>query len=283
MSIYLFSIIWYNRKVLNILGNRENKAILFAIVGTDFKVRYQSSVLGYVWSLLKPLFIFGILYVLFTYAFPQGSKGIECFGVWLLTGVVLWNFFSEATMVGTRSVVENGQLIRKVAIPRHLLVVASSVSALINLGLGMVVVIIFALLSGLMPTLLWLLLIPIIAQLFLLSIGLSLLLSALYVTFRDIAYIWEILLQAGFYASGIIFAIIYMPAVIQKVAFLNPVTQIIQDARHALMPSNPASQTIWQTFHNPLLWFVPIIITVGLFGLGWWHFQRKQRSFAEDI
>ena len=283
MSIYLFRIIWYNRNVLHILGNRENKAILFAIVGTDFKVRYQSSVLGYVWSLLKPLFIFGILYVLFTYAFPQGSKGIECFGVWLLTGVVLWNFFSEATMVGTRSVVENGQLIRKVAIPRHLLVVASSVSALINLGLGMVVVIIFALLSGLMPTLLWLLLIPIIAQLFLLSIGLSLLLSALYVTFRDIAYIWEILLQAGFYASGIIFAIIYMPAVIQKVAFLNPVTQIIQDARHALMPSNPASQTIWQTFHNPLLWFVPIIITVGLFGLGWWHFQRKQRSFAEDI
>lgn len=283
MSIYLFSIIWYNRKVLHILGNRENKAILFAIVGTDFKVRYQSSVLGYVWSLLKPLFIFGILYVLFTYAFPQGSKGIECFGVWLLTGVVLWNFFSEATMVGTRSVVENGQLIRKVAIPRHLLVVASSVSALINLGLGMVVVIIFALLSGLMPTLSWLLLIPIIAELFLLSIGLSLLLSALYVTFRDIAYIWEILLQAGFYASGIIFAIIYMPAVIQKVAFLNPVTQIIQDARHALMPGNPASQTIWQTFHNPLLWFIPIAITIGLFGLGWWYFQHKQCSFAEDI
>ena len=226
MSIYLFSIIWYNRKVLHVLGNRKNKAILFAIVGADFKVRYQSSVLGYVWSLLKPLFIFGILYVLFTYAFPQGSKGIECFGVWLLTGVVLWNFFSEATMVGTRSVVENGQLIRKVAIPRHLLVVASSVSALINLGLGMVVVIIFALLSGLMPTLSWLLLIPIIAELFLLSIGLSLLLSALYVTFRDIAYIWEILLQAGFYASGIIFAIIYMPAVIQKVAFFNPEVEI---------------------------------------------------------
>lgn len=269
--------------MLHILGNRKNKAILFAIVGADFKVRYQSSVLGYVWSLLKPLFIFGILYVLFTYAFPQGSKGIECFGVWLLTGVVLWNFFSEATMVGTRSVVDNGQLIRKVAIPRHLLVVASSVSALINLGLGMIVVIIFALLSGLMPTLSWLLLIPIVAELFLLSIGLSLLLSALYVTFRDVAYIWEILLQAGFYASGIIFAIIYMPAVIQKVAFLNPVTQIIQDVRHVFMPSNSASQTIWQTFHNPLLWFVPIIITVGLFGLGWWHFQRKQRSFAEDI
>jgi ABC-2 type transport system permease protein len=196
---------------------------------------------------------------------------------------VLWNFFSEATMIGTRSVVDNGQLIRKVAIPRHLLVIASSVSALINLGLGMIVVILFAFLSGLFPTFSWLLLIPAIAELFILSVGLSLLLSALYVIFRDIAYIWEILLQAGLYASGIIFAVTFMPSVIQKIAFLNPITQIIQDARHALMPNNPASQTIWQTFHNPLLWFIPITIVIVIFGLGSWYFQRRQRFFAEDI
>ncbi|MCJ1966660.1 ABC transporter permease [Candidatus Nanosynbacter sp. TM7-087] len=268
---------------MRILVNKENEAILRAIVSTDFKVRYQSSVLGYVWSLLKPMFMFGILYVLFTYAFPQGSKGIESYGVWLLMGIVLWNFFSEATMIGTRSVVDNGQLIRKVAIPRHLLVIASSVSALINLGLGMIVVILFAFLSGLFPTFSWLLLIPAIAELFILSVGLSLLLSALYVIFRDIAYIWEILLQAGLYASGIIFAVTSMPSVIQKIAFLNPITQIIQDARHALMPNNPASQTIWQTFHNPLLWFIPITIVIVIFGLGSWYFQRRQRFFAEDI
>ena len=109
------------------------------------------------------------------------------------------------------------------------------------------------------------------------------LLSALYVIFRDIAYIWEILLQAGLYASGIIFAVTSMPSVIQKIAFLNPITQIIQDARHALMPNNPASQTIWQTFHNPLLWFIPIIIVIVIFGLGSWYFQHRQRFFAEDI
>ena len=186
-------------------------------------------------------------------------------------------------MIGTRSVVDNGQLIRKVAIPRHLLVIASSVSALINLGLGMIVVILFAFLSGLFPTFSWLLLIPAIAELFILSVGLSLLLSALYVIFRDIAYIWEILLQAGLYASGIIFAVTSMPSAIQKIAFLNPITQIIQDARHALMPNNPASQTIWQTFHNPLLWFIPITIVIVIFSLGSWYFQRRQRFFAEDI
>lgn len=269
--------------MIDILKSEKNRSILGAMVSTDFKVRYQNSALGYVWSLLKPLFLFGILYVLFTYAFPQGSRGIEYFGVWLLTGIVLWNFFSEATMVGTRSVVDNGQLIRKVAIPRHILVLASSVSALINLGLGLVVVMIFAILSGLMPSISWLILIPVIFQLFLLSIGLALFLSALYVKFRDIAYIWEIILQAGFYASGILFATIYMPTMIQKVGFLNPVTQIIQEARHALMPENPASQTIWQTFHNPLMWCIPVVITLVLFIFGWWYFMKRQSTFAEDI
>lgn len=263
--------------------SEKNRAILRAMVSADFKVRYQNSALGYVWSLLKPLFIFGILYVLFTYALPQGSRGIDNFGVWLLTGIVFWNFFSEATTVGARSVVENGQLIRKVSIPRHLLVMASSVSALINLGIGMVVVLVFAIFNGVWPSLHWLVLIPITVQLFTLSIGLALLLSALYVKFRDVAYIWEILLQAGFYASGIIFAIIYMPAFIQKIAFINPVVQIIQEARYAIMPGNPGAVTIWQTFNNVFIWFAPILITVLIFATGWHYFKRKQKYFAEDI
>lgn len=253
------------------------------MVSTDFKVRYQSSVLGYIWSLLKPLFMFGILYVLFTFALPQGSRGVDHFGVWLLLGIVLWSFFSEATMVGTRSVVENGDLIRKVAIPRYLLVIASSVSALINLGLGMIIVLLFALFSGIVPTVSWLLLVPIILQLFMISIGMAFLLSALYVKFRDIAYIWEILLQAGFYASGIIFGIHLMPQIIQKIAFINPVVQIVQEARHAIMPGNEGAITIWQTFQNPLIWAVPIFITLFFVSIGWWYFQLRQRYFAEDI
>lgn len=269
--------------MLKISISDDSLAILRSMVVTDFKVRYQNSALGYLWSLLKPLFIFGILYILFTYAMPQGSRGIEYFGVWLLTGIVLWNFFSEATMIGTRAVVDNGQLIRKVAIPRYLLVVASSVSALINLGLGMIVVIVFALCSGVMPMVSWLMLIPAIVQLFILSIGCALLLATLYVKFRDIAYIWEIILQAGFYASGVIFAIIYMPIRIQKIALLNPVAQIIQDARHALMPGNPGSQTIWQTFHNPLVWTIPLGVTATIVVVGWFYFVKHQKSFAEDI
>lgn len=263
--------------------NEKSQAILRAMVTTDFKVRYQGSLLGYVWSLLKPLFMFGILYVLFTYAIPGGSRGIDNFGVWLLMGIVLWNFFAEATMIGARSIVDNGQLIRKVAIPRYLLVASSSFSALINLGLGLVVVVFFALWSGVMPSLSWLLIIPIIMQLFMLSLGISFLLSALYVKFRDIAYIWEILLQAGFYASGVIFAITNMPMNIQKFAIMNPVTQIIQEARNAILPGSDGSRTIWQLFQNPILWLVPLAITLVIFAWGWWYFKKCQDSFAEDI
>lgn len=185
----------------------RNRAILREMVSTDFKVRYQGSALGYMWSLLKPLFLFAILYVVFTYIIPLG-KDIEHYPVYLLMGVVLWNFFTESTVIGASSVVARGDLIRKISIPRYLVVLASSLSALINLGLSLIVVFIFALLNGIMPSLSWLWMIPIIIELFIFSLGVSFLLSAAYVKFRDITYIWEILLQAGFYATPIIYPLI---------------------------------------------------------------------------
>ncbi len=126
------------------------------MVRTDFKVRYQGSALGYLWAILKPLFMFAVLYVLFTYIAPIG-KGIPHYGISLLLGIVLWNFFAETTIIGTTSIVAHGDLIRKISIPRYLVVLASSVSAMINLGLSMVVVIIFAIFNGVFPSLSWLL------------------------------------------------------------------------------------------------------------------------------
>ncbi|HSX05507.1 MAG TPA: hypothetical protein VLF69_03505, partial [Candidatus Saccharimonadales bacterium] len=112
--------------------SKKNRAILREMVVTDFKVRYQGSLLGYLWSVLKPLFLFAILYIIFTYVFKVG-KGIPHYPVYLLLGIILWNFFTEATIVGASSVVSHGDLIRKISIPRYLVVAASSVSALINL------------------------------------------------------------------------------------------------------------------------------------------------------
>jgi ABC-2 type transport system permease protein len=259
--------------------NSRNRAILREMASTDFKVRYQGSVLGYLWSLLKPLFLFAILYVVFTYIIPLG-KDVEHFSVYLLTGIVLWNFFTEATMQGASSVVARGDLIRKISIPRYLVVIASSLSALINLGLSMVVVFIFALINGITPSFQWLLILPIVVELYVFALGLSFLLAALYVKFRDITYIWEIVLQAGFYASAIIFPLTLVPAEFHKWFFMNPIVQIIQDARWAI--ATDTSITMWSTIQSWIV-IVPFIIIVVLGIVGYLYFKKRSPYFAEDI
>nr|MBP6917104.1 ABC transporter permease [Candidatus Saccharibacteria bacterium] len=125
----------------------KNRSILREMVSADFKVRYQGSVLGYLWSVLRPLFLFVILYIVFTYIFKIG-KGVPHYPVYLLLGIVLWNFFTEATIIGMGSVVGKGDLIRKISIPRYLTVLSSSTSALINLGINMCVVFLFTVING---------------------------------------------------------------------------------------------------------------------------------------
>lgn len=257
----------------------RNRAILREMVSTDFKVRYQGSVLGYFWSLLKPLFLFAILYVVFTFILPLG-KEVEHYPVYLLLGIVLWNFFTEATMIGAGSVVARGDLIRKISIPRYLVVLASSFSALINLGLSLIVVFIFALFNGILPTFEWLLLIPIILELFIFTLGIAFFLAAAYVKFRDITYIWEIFLQAGFYASAIIFPLTMVPVEYQKWFFLNPIVQIIQDARYVI--ATDTTVTIWSSIQSWVL-LVPFVLIAIVAILGGVYFKRRSKYFAEDI
>lgn len=259
--------------------NSRNRAILREMVSTDFKIRYQGSALGYLWSLLKPLFLFAILYIVFTYIIPLG-KDVEHFAVYLITGVVLWNFFSEATTIGAGSVVAKGDLMRKISIPRYLVVMASSLSALINLGLSLIVVFIFALLNGIVPSVQWLLIIPIALELFAFALGVSFFLSAAFVKYRDVTYIWEVILQAGFYASAIIYPLSKVPQEFHKWFFLNPMVQIIQDARYVIATNT--SITIWDTVRFPFT-LIPFIV-IGVIGIiGWAYFKKKSKYFAEDI
>ena len=257
----------------------RNRAILREMVSTDFKVRYQGSVLGYMWSLLKPLFLFAILYVVFTYIIPLG-KGVEHFPVYLLIGIVFWNFFTEATMIGASSVVARGDLIRKISIPRYLVVIASSVSALINLGLSLIVVFIFAILNGITPSIQWLLILPLVLEVFIFALGVSFLLATMYVKFRDITYIWEIFLQAGFYASAIIYPLTLVPSEFHKWFFLNPIVQIIQDARYVI--ATDTSITIWSTIQSVAV-FIPFIIIIAISVVGGLYFKARSKYFAEDI
>lgn len=259
----------------------KNRAILSEMVRADFKVRYQGSVLGYFWSLLKPLLLFGVLYVLFTYIAPIG-KGVEHYGVSLLLGIVLWNFFAETTIIGASSIVARGDLLRKVSIPRYLVVLSSSFSALINLLLSLIVVIIFALFNGIMPSLSWFGLLPVIVELFIFSLGIAFILATAYVKYRDVTYIWEVVLQAGFYASMIIIPISIVPSRLHDWFFMNPIVQIVQDARASLI-HNVDVPTIWTTVDKLPFKATPFILIVVVAFVGYLYFRGHSKNFAEDV
>lgn len=266
---------------------KKNRLLLKAMVSTDFKLRYQQSVLGYIWSVLKPLMLFAIMYVVFVRFLRFGSD-VPHFAVALLLGIILWNFFNETTTGGMTSIVGHGDLLRKIHFSKYVVVVASSVSALINFGINFIVVIIFALLNGVRPSWSNLLIIPVVIELYLLALGIAFFLSAVYVNLRDLNPIWEVVMQAGFYATPIIYPITmistqageYGPLLAKLDLVLNPVAQIVQDARHVLI--DPANITVWE-WVNPVAACWPVLLSLLIFIGGLRYFTVKSKYFAELV
>lgn len=263
------------------LYSKQNRALLAELVRTDFKLRYQGSVLGYAWSLLRPLFLFAILYLVFAVVFKLGDS-IPNYPIYLLLGIVLWSFFVEMTSQSLGAIVGRGDLIRKIRIPRWMIIVSASVSALINLGLNMLVVLAFVFISG-MDILATGLLLPLfVLEIYIFALGLGLLLSALFVKYRDINYIWEVLLQAGFYATPILYPVSFITNVTaQKLLFLNPLAQAIQGARNAFV--TPEAVTINSVWNSQWVFLMPLtIVFVFLIG-GVLYFKREAKDFAENL
>lgn len=267
---------------------KKNRLLLKAMVETDFKLRYQQSVLGYLWSVLKPLMLFAVMYMVFV-RFLRFGEGIPHFAVALLLGIVLWNFFNETTTGGMMSIVGHGDLLRKIHFSKYVVVIASSMSALINFAFNFVVVILFALINGVRPSLSWLLIIPLLIELYMLALGIAFFLSAVYVNLRDLNPIWEVVMQAGFYATPIIYPITMIseragewgPIIAKLDVLLNPVAQIVQDARHAMI--DPSNQTIWQMLDHPVFGVWPILFSVLIFIGGLAFFTAKSKHFAELV
>lgn len=262
---------------------RYSVILLRQLVITDFKIRYKSSVLGYVWTLLRPLALFLVLYVVFVKFLKVGAS-IPHYAVYLLLGVVFWNYFVEVTMNGVSAIVGKGDLLRKMAFPRYVVVVAGSFSALISLIINLFVFAVFMVINGVPFSLNILWLIPLILELFIFSLSVAFILSALFVRFRDINYIWEVVLQAGFYATPILYpiALVYnMSPIVAKIMMLNPVAQIIQDARHLVI--TPVAVNIGGIYGNSYARLIPITIVVVFVAVGVSYFRKKSPSFAEEI
>lgn len=260
---------------------RYSWVLLKGLVKTDFKLRYEGSVLGMLWSALKPLMMFSVLYLVFVH-FLRFGEGIPFFAVSLLLAIVLWNFFAETTSQGMRSIVNNSGILRKINIPKYISVVASSVSALINLGISLVIVLIFALINGVVFSFSMLLIIPIILELYIFSLSVALLLSPLYVKFRDIGHIWEVILQIGYFATPIIYPISMIAnfsTTAAKLMLLVPTAQMIQDARWAVTYSG--TETVWNMIENPLIAIIPLIIVALTSILAVVYFRRSSKYFTE--
>lgn len=259
---------------------RYSLILLRQMVVTDFKLRYQGSALGYLWSLLKPLALFSILYVVFIRFLKVGTS-VPHPAVYLLLGVVLWNFFVEVSSRGVTAIVERDDLIRKLNFPRYVIVVATAFSALINLAFNFIVIAIFMVLDKVDLHPVALLSPLLILQLFIISVAVAFFLSALYVRFRDFTYIWEVFLQAAFYATPILYPLNIIPHRYAKWLLLNPLAQIIQDTRYVLI--TPATETSYKLWGHiwPSVFTVSLTLIMAL--LAATYFRRKSKFFAEDV
>lgn len=269
-------------KLSNIFS-RHNRILLAELIRTDFKLRYQASALGYLWSILNPLLLFAILYIVFD-KFLGIGRGVEHFAVYLLTGIVLWRFFTEATNNGLRAIVQRGSLIRKINFPKYIIVISGTVSSLINLGINLVVVMLFIYINGVDLSWQALWVIPLVLELYLFALAIAFLLSAVNVKFRDIEYLWDVFLQAAFYATPIIYPLTLVAAQSETAAMIllmNPVSQVIQDVRYFLI--TPDSLTISQMTDSIYLMLIPFVIILLTAILGSWYFKRSQGKFAEEI
>lgn len=264
---------------------KNNRVLLKELTKTDFKLRYQGSVLGYLWALLRPLMMFAILYIVFAKLLRFGGD-IPHYPVYLLAGTTLWSFFTECTNQGIQAIVIRGDLIRKLCFPKYIVVVSATLTAVINLLINLAVVIIFALINGVTPSWTWLIVPALILELYMLALGISFLLGAINVKYRDVTSIWDVLVQALFYAVPIIYPITMVAATSEtaaKVILLNPISQIVQDVRYCLITKEAVTTWSYVGEANFLWKLVPIIIVIIMLVWGSWYFRKKSKKFAEEI
>ena len=251
-----------------------------ALTATEFKLRYFGSVLGYMWTLLRPLMLFGVLYVVFTHVVRFGN-GVPHYAVVLLAAIVVFNFFSEATSGGLGSLVARENLLRKVAFPRAAVPISVSMTAAANLALGLLVVFGFALIDGVDPGFGWIGFLACVLAAIVLATALSVLLSVLFVRYRDVQPIWEVVLQLLFWGTPIIYTIENVPKDFQELIMMNPLAVMIQQGRHWLVPASTESAS--QAIGRPVLLLVPLAIFAGIVVFSVWKFRRAEARLAEDL
>ena len=255
--------------------------ILRVIAGTEFKLKYADSALGYVWSIAKPLALFSVLYVVFGRFFKLGV-GFEDYPLYLLIGIVLWTFFVDATTVTLTSIVAHGSLLRRMSFPRLIVPLSVTLTSGLTFAVNLIPLAGFIAWNGLAPRVEWLLLVPLLLELFVFTIGISLILATMFVRFRDIGQLWELTSQLLFYAAPIIIPVGFLPPWAQPIAFLNPFVQIMQDVRAVLIYDIDVI-TAPSRLPDSGGRLTPIAIAVVTLLAGLYLFKRESPWFAERV
>lgn len=257
--------------------------LVITLALTDWKLRFYGSVLGYLWSLLRPLLLFGILLFVFSQIVRIG-EAVPNYPVVLLIGVVLFSYFAEITSDSVASVVDREQLVRKVAFPRMVVPLSVALAGTFNLALNLIAVTALILATGVDPRLEWLLVpIPVLA-LAIFSTAVGMLLSALYVPFRDVRPIWDVIGQGLFYASPIFYPVEFLldrSETLATIAMLNPLAVIIVETRHLVL--GPESAGVVEAIGGAGWLLVPLAIVVALVAVGFWTFNRMAPRVAEEL
>ena len=242
--------------------------------------------IGYLWSILYPIIYFTVLYVVFVLFLKMGA-GTPHWPVAMLLGIVIWTFFDEATHRSLGTVVAHGGLLRKIDFDKPILVISELAGAAINFGINLCVILVFALINGVHINWTIIFVIPLIFELLLVTAGISFIVATIYVSFRDIEPIWNVLLQVGMFGSIIIYPFSYIyntHQLITRILLLNPLAQIIGDIRWALLGNLTGDYPpVFQVIFNPLVLAIPYILSVAIFAFGYWIYNRQAADFAEVI
>lgn len=279
--------------------------LTYNIARNEFKLKFFGSALGYVWQVMRPLLLFTVLYIFFVVVSKVGKNGHPGeadYGVQLLGSIVLFTFFGEATSGAVRSVVDRENLVRKIQFPRLVIPLSLILLGLFNLAMNLVVVFIFALISGIRPMLSWVELPLILAMLVVFSTGIAMWLSAMFVKFRDIQPIWEVVTQVIFYSSPLIIPaetvreklahgvfhinifhlhIVASRSILYHIYLLNPLVTIFQQFRHAMV--NHATLSAGQLLGGWVYLLEPLAIVAAVLLIGFWVFNRAAPHIAEDL
>jgi ABC-2 type transport system permease protein len=247
----------------------------------EFRLKFFGSVLGYFWQLVRPLLLFGVLYFVFTELVRLGG-GVKNYPVILLMGIIIYTFYAEATATAVGSVPDRESLVRKVHFPRLVIPLSVVLTTFLNFILNFAVVVIFVLASGIAPRWSWLEIVPLVLALGLLSTGIGTLLAALFVRYRDVRPIWDVVLQISFYGSPILYPIEKIPeAGLRRLIMCNPLAVIVQQARHAII--DPGAPSAAAAMGGAVWLLIPLAVLVAVCALGYFVFDRSAPHIAEEL